>query len=672
VQFRPRKYAYKALSALICAGAMLAGCHGNPNVSGYGIAWVTLTDEPGDYTSYVVTVDSVTLTRSDGAVITAVGTPEIIDFTQVHNIAELWSSGAIPTGAYVSATITLDYTSAAITVLEDGVPKVATVLDYATGKVPSTFTYAVTVDFDPKYLPTITDTYASTSASLMTIDFNLAASGRIEATSTGAAVFVRPYFTIGRIPDDTKLIRVRGPLINSSTDVNTYTVYIRPFYDEANNIGTVSLFSQPNTVYTLNGNTYIGPKGLAALSVLSAGTTLTSGYTTFQPDFNPLNNAYAGRFNLVYVVAGSTLEDVYTEGITGEVVARSGNTLTLQGSTLILNTADTFSYEVDNTQVLLGPGTIVTADNNSTLTGLTAADVAVGQHIVARGEYSILSDGTTQIDSRGSTTNTGSVRLLSTQLWGPLVSSSGGGLVMDVQTIDNFPVSMFNFAGNGSGAAPAPADFAVTTPGLTLPTGTAVGEPLWVDGIVAPYGSAPPDFTAYAVNDESSVQVAGAQLDGGASTVPGTETCGIGSQVCVPASFQALWTGADAKPFESITGSSFSLNLADPSLNYAVIRIGPESIDAKTLASSTQIVPTNLAVTQTFAPRYSWGVPATSTTTATTTSTTALKVSSDFVTFIDGIEDTITTAAPALQLQATGVYNRTNNTFTATSISFVL
>ena len=74
--------------------------------------------------------------------------------------------------------------------------------------------------------------------------------------------------------DDTKLIRVRGPLINSSIDVNTYTVYIRPFYDEANNIGSLTLFSQPNTVYTLNGKGYVGTAGLQALSVLSAGTTI--------------------------------------------------------------------------------------------------------------------------------------------------------------------------------------------------------------------------------------------------------------------------------------------------------------------------------------------------------------------------------------------------------------
>src|SRR5271167_2659132 len=67
------KYARRALSALFCAVAILAaGCHGHSATSGYGIMWVTLTDEPGDFTSYIVTIDSVTLTRSDGVVATAI------------------------------------------------------------------------------------------------------------------------------------------------------------------------------------------------------------------------------------------------------------------------------------------------------------------------------------------------------------------------------------------------------------------------------------------------------------------------------------------------------------------------------------------------------------------------------------------------------------------------
>jgi hypothetical protein len=661
--------------AICFAAIVAAGCHGQPNISGYGIAWVSLTDEPGDYTSYVITIDSVTFTRNDGAVVTVVGTPEIVDMTQVHNIAELWSSGAIPEGTYVSATITVDYTSAAIAVLRNGVPTTATVLDLTTHAAPTT--YSVTVNFDPHDQPTITGTYASTSSLLFSIDFNLAASGWVDQTREGPIVYVQPFLTIGHLQDDTKLIRIRGPLINSSTDVSTYTVYIRPFYDEANNIGTVTLFSQPTTVYTLNGVTYLGSAGLAALSILSAGTTMTAGYTTFQPDFNPLNSAYAGRFNLAYVVAGSTLEDIYTNGITGEVIARDGDTLTLQGSTVILTSDDTFAYEVANTQVLLGSGTIVTADDNSALTKLTSDAVAVGQRITARGIYNLLSDGTILIDSTGtSSTNTGSVRLQSTKLWGSLVSSAAGGLVMDLQTIDDYPVALFNFAGNGLSSAqkPAPASFSVATTGLSLPAGAAIGAPVWVDGVSTAFGSAPPDFRAFAVNTESSVQVAGAQLDGGISTAPGVATCGIGSQVCEPASLEVTWRQTQAEPFESISATSFSLKLADPSDFYlAVIRIGPEAIDLNTLPSSPLIVPTTLPVTQTFSPRYAWGVPSTATTTTAAASTTALNVSSVFADLIGGVSQMInTTTNRVSQLQATGVYNRSTNTFTATSINFVL
>ena len=129
---RLSKTAHKAVGALVCAVAILAGCHSNNLTSGYGIAWITFTDEPGDYSAYIVTIDSVTLTRSDGAVVTAIATPEIIDFTQLDRYAEMWGSSAIPTGTYVSATITFDYTNAFIAAQVNGQPQKATILDYST------------------------------------------------------------------------------------------------------------------------------------------------------------------------------------------------------------------------------------------------------------------------------------------------------------------------------------------------------------------------------------------------------------------------------------------------------------------------------------------------------------------------------------------------------------
>jgi hypothetical protein len=671
---------------VLCAAAVgAAGCHRQGNTSFYGTSWVDITDEPGDFTSYIVTIDSVTLTRSDGVIVTAVGTPEIVDLTQVHNIAELWSSGSIPDGTYTAATVTMDYTPVAsggtsvISVMVNGQPQAATVLDAQTQIAPTT--YAITTNFDPANLPTITPTFASTSAVLLSLDFNLAASGVIDLTTSPATFHVKPYVTIGMKADNTKLIRIRGPLINSSVDVNTYTVYIRPFYDEANNLGNLTLFSQPNSVYTLNGQTYVGSNGLNALSVLSAGTTITAGYTTFQPDYNPLNGATAGRFNLVYAVAGSTLEDIYTEGISGDVIARNGNTLTLLGATLILNTADEFFYcgvtdanspcESANPQVLLGSGTIVTADDNSTLKGLSSSSVSVGQHITARGIYSVLSDGkTVRIDATGtSSTNTGSVRLQNTEVFGSLVSSASGSVSLDAQTIHNWPIADFNFAGNGA-AALDPAALLIDTGSIPLPAGTTTGDPLWVSGYTAPFGTAPPDFNAVAVNNESSVQIAGGQVAGGAPTTPGNGACGIGSQVCDPATLQIIWTKSPT-PFLSLTDTGFSPSLALAST--AQIKIGPEVIDLVG-APAVTVVPTALAVTSTFAPRYAVGNPATATTvpTSTVASTTAIASYSSFSSWVSQVNSTLSTTSPALLLSATGIYDRATNTFTATSIDLVL
>jgi hypothetical protein len=665
------KTAHKAVSALMCAVAILAGCHNNNLTSGYGIAWVSFTDEPGDYSAYIVTIDSVTLTRSDGAVVTAIATPEIIDFTQLDRYAEMWGSSAIPIGTYVSATITLDYTNAFIAATVNGLPRKATILDYATKAAPTT--YAITVEFDPANQPNITPTYASTSAVRLALDFDLAASGQVDATTIAPTVYVRPIVTAAILPADTKLTRVRGPLINSSIGVGTYTVYVRPFYDEANNIGTLTLFNQPNTIYTVNGNSYVGAPGLKALAALSAGSTIAAAWTTFVPDYNPANGAHAGRFNMEYVVGASSLEDQYTEGLSGDVAQRNGNTLYLLGSTLILNTADTYSYNLSGAEVLLGPGTIVTADDDSTLTGLNANSIAVGQHIIARGIFSQAPNGTVILDATGtSSTNTGSVRMQATEFWGSLVSSSAGSLLMNLQAINNWPVSDYDFAGNGA-TAPVPAAFSVDSGALAVPAGTVAGDPVWATGFVNSFGSAPPDLRAVAVNNEASVQVAGGKVGGGVPTAPGTGICGLGSEVCDPASLQVLWsTTGSVAPFVKASVSGFSLNLSDPALVSAIIRIGPESIDMKSLPASPTVVPTALPATSTFAPLYAVGNPNTFTTAGAVTSSTSFYQYSTYPDFITELSRLLGTTNPAQQVEARGIYDRTTNTFTATSINFVL
>jgi hypothetical protein len=136
---------------------------------------------------------------------------------------------------------------------------------------------------------------------------------------------------------------------------------------------------------------------------------------------------------------------------------------------------------------------------------------------------------------------------------------------------------------------------------------------------------------------------------------------------------QVIWSSTGtATPFSVNTGSSFTINLQNAAINTAVIRIGPETIAMASLPASPTIVGTDLAVTQTFAPRYVWGNPVTATTTTSVTGTTVLQASSDFSTFLSGVTSTLSATDPAEQMMARGIYDPATNTFTATAIDFAL
>ena len=626
------------MCALLCATVIIAaGCHGNNLNSGYGIGWTTLSDTPGDFTSYIVNVDSLTLTGKTVGVVTAIGAVETVDFTKLKNFSELWSAASIPNDTYTAASIVLDYTSANISVMVNGVPTKAKVVD-TTGAAVTTQTINITLD--PVNQPLIQPTYASTSAIRLAIDFDIAASNVTNMATSPPTVTIKPFMTLAASPSDTKPIRVRGPLINSSVGEGTYTVYVRPFFDEVNSLGSLSIFNSASTVYTINGTTYVGSPGLTVLSQTSAGTTMTAAYTTLEPTPTPNSPVTAGKFNSTFVVAGSTLEDFYTQGLEGDVIARSGDTLTVRGSTLQLNDGES-QYNNANAVVILGPSTIVTVEDNSTLTGLNYNSVSVGQHIIARGIYELPASGVVTLDATGNSVNTGSVRLQSTELWGSLVSTAGQGLVLDLQTIENWPVSDYNFTGNGA-AAVAPASFAVNAGSVAIPAGLVAGNPVWIDGISTPFGSAPPDFDAFTINSELSV----------------------------PAYLQVDWASGTTAPFATATDAGLTINLANAKLTAAVIRIGSESIDLTAAATVTPLIVPQAPPAATpglppgFLPLFAIG-------NLSAANTTTIAVYNTFATFVTHLPTAIVAATPALHFVATGLYNRGNNTFTASRIDLV-
>ncbi len=631
--------ARRSLSALLCAAAFIAaGCHHNNNNSGYGIGWVSLTDTAGDFTSYIVNVDSVTLTGEVDGVITAVSTAETVDFTKLKDISELWSSASIPNDTYTEASIVVDYTSANISVLKNGFPVRAKVVDI--GGEPVT-TMTINIKMDAAHPLVIVPTYASTDAQRVAINFDLAASNIISYATATPTVTIKPFLTLATSASDHKPILVRGPLVNSSIGEGTYSLYVRPFYDEVNSLGTLSIFNTPDTVYTYSGTTYVGAPGLKALSQASAGVTMTEAYTSYKPTATP--TAVAGIFTSTFVVAGSTLEDYYTQGLEGDVVKRVGDTVTVRGSTLQLNTGVS-QYNNNDAVILLGPNTIVTAEDNTTLKNLDYNSVSVGQHIIARGIYSLSATNVVTLDATGnSSTNTGSVRLQSTQLYGTLVSTGSDSLVLDLQNIEEWPTYSYSYAGTGPAAAD-PQSYSVNTGGAAIPAGLTTGSPVFVNGITAPFGAAPPDFEAFSINTE----------------------------VSVPATLEAVYSDAgSAAPFSSISTDGFILDLSDRALTSAVIRVGAETIDLKTLGVSPLVVPVATpaptpGLPDIFLPLFAIGNVAPATPTVT-----SVVVYNSFATFATQLPKSLRQGTPALHIVAVGTYNRSANTFTATNVDVV-
>jgi hypothetical protein len=525
----------------------------------------------------------------------------------------------------------------------NGAPVKVSVVD-PSGVAPTTI--VVTVTLDPASRLILQPTFATSNALRLAFNYDMTASNKVDLTTSPPTLTVTPFMSVATTAADSKLIRVRGPLINSSVTLGTYTVVVRPFFDEVNSLGIDTMFNDANTIYTYGGVTYVGAPGLTALSQASAGSTETAAFCTFEPTPTPAAGVSAGIFHSVYVVAGGTLEDFFTEGIEGDVIARSGNTLTLRGGTVTANAAEVILYVDTDSQVLIGPSTLVTADGVSTLGPLNYNSIAVGQHITARGLYSVNAAGVTIVDATGSAVDTGSVRLQSTELFGSLTSAASGSLAMNLQAIETYPASVYAFAGNGVSAAsdPVAANFLVNTGALTLPT-AAPGDPVWVDGYLAPFGSAPPDFTAFSVLAEPSV----------------------------PATFAVIWTGTGtAAPFSALTPTGLTIDLTNAAFGSGQLRIGAETVDITTLSASPSIVPGVAAPDPTsglplYNPRFSVGPGA-----LTSVSTNPIASFNTFAAFVTQLNTTFATPTSATQLVARGLYDRASNTFTASSIDVVL
>ncbi len=532
--------------------------------TGCGGAMISLSDAAGDFDSYIVNVVSLQLTRSDGTVVQTLPVSTQVNFAQLVNLSEIVSTAQIPAGRYVSASLTLDFSGATI-VVDNGTSGVTiaagNIIDGATSlplaapnPTQMTLTLSLATDNQLVVTPNVVANLA--------LDFNLLASNTVApSASNPTTVTVNPVLTASLVPDTTKQLRVRGPLVSVSTTGSSYKINVRPFYNDSGTSGQLTVNTSTSTTYSINGTSYTGAAGLAQLATLAAGT-LTVAYGSWSTSTQ--------SFTATSVLAGSSVAGTTMDSIEGTVVARAGDTLTLDNG--ILN-RPSWNWVNFMSQVTATVGTGTTVTELGVSGSFAIQDISVGQHIQLFGSFSTDSAGNGTLDATG-----GSAQLDPTDLVGTVTGSTANLVTLNLQSLDGRAPSVFNFAGTGTSSAQdaTATAYTVNVPvGLSAAATLSTGLPARFTGFVSPFGSAPPDFVADAL-------------------VSYAQTAGV---------LDVRWAmpGLTA-PFATLTGTE--LLISQTTLNSSTqdyLRIASVALNPATVSTGLQIVPDASATNSLFA-----------------------------------------------------------------------
>ena len=515
-----------------------------------GTLIIGLTDADGDFLSYTVDVLSLALEKRNGAIVEVLPDSTRVDFAQYVDLTEFVSVATVPPGDYVGGTLRIDYSDAEIFVEADGAAKAARVV--GTDGLPVGVT-EIRVLLDDRKLLAI----SPATTSLLTLDFDLAASHVVDVAATPAIAVAEPFIIAELDPVDSKDIRVRGRLLDADVDHLSYTIALRPFQDAAADFGRFTVHVTERTDFEVNNERFTGTEGLRALGAAGQGTLTVARGTLHLADRS---------FTADFVLAGDSVPGNGMDAVKGNVISRSGDDFTVRGGTVILDASDRAFFR-DDVTVSVGPDTIIFRSFQPDrplgmpIRLLGSDAISVGQAVTVRGNV-------TSDDARGLHVDAtrGTVILHLTHLSGVVNSIAPGQADIRLHSIDRRRVDVFNFAGTGTSPETDadPANYEVATGGLLM-AADATRQPVVVYGFPSAFGAAPPDFEGRTVIDYSDVR----------------SVLGVG------------W-GQDGTvaPFLMMDSSGLLLDNQNPSIDLRHhIRQGPLLIDLQALDSSTLIAP---------------------------------------------------------------------------------
>ncbi len=543
-----RLFSFLIFGLFIAATFGLSGCDIVPTTDGdeaedLGQIVIGLTDEEGDFVNYTVDVVYLTLTKANGTVVSTLPISTRVDFAQYTEMTEFLTAATIPSGVYTEATLMLDYQDAEIWVEDsngDSV-EVETILD---------------VDANPITTLEVSVRLAGRNSLLiipgvpahLTLDFNLNASNQVEFDAFDSPILtVQPFLVAEVNPEAPKIHRLRGPLKDVDVAGGTFEVIIRPFIHILSGgddrFGTLEVRTDDETVYEINGEAYQGQAGLNAMDDLQ---TLAAVIVIGDLRFNPT------RFEARQVYAGSSVPGGELDVVSGNVISRASNMLTVKGATLIRAGG---SVVFNNTLIVqLGVDTVVRRQLSREEYSID--DISVGQRVTVFGTLNI---DETELDA-----TEGYAHIQLTTISGLTVYTGLPWFVVDLNSIGRRRVSIFDFS--GTGISPEndadPANYEIDVGSLDV-SSIPLGNPVKVRGFMNSFGQAPEDFQAWTVVDVSNVR----------------------------ACLAVNWVPPSATAFESLSSENLTLNLEGVGIFHHLDRAGV-IIDLTELLDSPSIQPT--------------------------------------------------------------------------------
>src|SRR5215831_13826837 len=303
----------RLLRAMVCAAAGLLGaCHTTTNPPP-GTPVVSMGDltNSGDFMSYIINIDAIQLTRSDGTIVTPLVSPLSVDLARLNSITELVEAPAVPEGTYKSGLITLDYTPALHVWLNANGQTLAAALTDTAGTAMAVA--SVTVTFDPSHPLVLTHGQSVR----LHIDVDLTASNELTTTTPSAIVQVQPFVVMSSPPVDATVMRLRGLFVTTEGVASGFYLNTRPFYSLTSALGAVIVNTNAQTYFNINGTVYTGAAGLAALSTQQQALPLAV-YGTLDS-----LSGVTPTFNATEVYFGSSQESQLAYYLTGTITARS-------------------------------------------------------------------------------------------------------------------------------------------------------------------------------------------------------------------------------------------------------------------------------------------------------------------------------------------------------------